>query len=61
LTQQQQIGEKQMLPQLTLGYLIILAISFGITMLELVPLAGQIILASIAAIFIGLIVQASKR
>lgn len=50
-----------MLPQLTIGYLIILAISFGITMLELVPLAGQIILASIAAIFIGLIVQASKR
>lgn len=50
-----------MLPQITIGYLFILAISFGLTMLEIVPLAGQLILSSIIAIFVGLIVQASKK
>jgi hypothetical protein len=50
-----------MLPQITLGYLIILAIAYGLSLLETTPIAGQFVLGSILVLFIGLIVKASRQ
>lgn len=50
-----------MLPKITLGYLIILAISYGLNLMETIPAAGLTILTSILVLFVALIVKASRQ
>ena len=49
-----------MLPQLVIGFTFILATALGLALLEIVPLAGQIILASLIICCIILVVKASR-
>lgn len=50
-----------MLAKITLGYLIILAISYGLNLMETIPVAGMTVLTSILVLFVALIVKASRQ
>ena len=50
-----------MIAKILLGYLIILAISYGLNLLETTPIAGQLVLSSILVLFVAMIVKASRE